>query len=295
MKNKIDVALTFDGNRWKTASITIISLLKNRGGAHYAIHCVMTPELYKNQDVQRQMKEIVAGLDKESSIDFIPFDYKNASIPYNKNMAYGGGVCYYKMDLFSLLPDVDKVIQLDDDIIVLRPLDELMKIDMGGNYMMVFAPGNAFRLSADRKKYKDMQTFNAGVVVMNLAAIRESKVHESFPKIFENKDLFFEQGLMAVAFAGKMIMHPNDKTLYNYRIHCDWAKGRDIAIIHYTGKKPWFFPVRRMTTWWKYAKLSPFYKEFRRNAIHNFFVYLLVMPIPFKRWRHKLRNRLNRV
>jgi len=241
------------------------------------------------------MKKIVAKFDKKSSIKFIEYDYKNASITYSKNMAYGGGIVYYKIDYFRLLPkSVDKVIHLDDDVIVLRPLNEIYDYDMGDNYMLIFAPGNAFRLRANRRKYKDIQTYNAGVTVQNLKAIRESKVYRTFAKVFENKDLYFEQGLLAVAFKGKILMHPSDKVLYNYRIHCDKHKGREVACIHYTGKKPWFFPVRRMFTWWKYAKLAPFYKEFRTNAIRNFFVYIMLMPLPIKRWRHGLRNKLQK-
>lgn len=275
--------------------VSIISLLKNKGDSHYAIHCIVNADFFRNLDAQKQMTEIVAGIDAESSIEFVDFDEKNASIPYNKNMAFGGGICYYKMDSYRLLPNIDRVIHLDDDTIILKPLDELADIDLGDNYMAAFAVGNAFHLSARRSAYKDICEFNAGVVALNLKLIRESKVYESFAEILKNKDLSYEQGLMSVAFKGKLAMCNDGDTTYNFRIHCDRARGKEIGIIHYTGKKPWFFPTRMSGIWWKYAKMSPFYKTFLANAIYNFFLYIFVMPIPSKSLRHKLRSKFSRV
>jgi lipopolysaccharide biosynthesis glycosyltransferase len=288
----IDVAYTFDDGRWKTAVVSIISMLANRGNCHYFVHCIVPPKLFKQKNILKQMQSAVKNIDAKSELEFVEFNYDKATVPLHHGMAYGGGICYYKQDLFQLLPDLDRVIYFDDDTVILRPLDELANIDLGDNYMLVFAPGNAFRLTSDRKKYKNMTTFNAGSVVFNLKAIRESKVYASFADIIKNKDLFFEQGLMAVAFQGKIAKYDGNKTLYNYRTHCDHnPENKEIAVIHFTGKKPWFFITRYMRIWWKYAKMSPFYTEFKANWWHDFLLYLGVMFLPTKKLRHRIRRK----
>ncbi|MCL2017656.1 MAG: hypothetical protein FWG80_02705 [Alphaproteobacteria bacterium] len=295
MKKTIDIAYNFDGTRWKTAAVSIISLLKNRGNNHYFVHCVVTKDMFENRDARKQMENIVAGIDKDSKIEFIQFDPKKASIPYDNNMAFGGGICYWKQDFFTIFPKLDRIIYLDDDTIVLTPLDELANIGLGKNYLMAFRPGQAFRGIGDSKRYGEIQQYNAGVIIMNLKAIRESKIYKTFAELLKDKNLSFEQGLLAVAFKGRLAMY-DGHTLYNYRTHADYAtRGKKIAIIHYTGKKPWFFVTRKMSAWWKYAKMSPFYKQFRSNWIYNFFLYISIMLLPSKKMRHRLRNKYSRL
>ncbi|MCL2439834.1 MAG: hypothetical protein FWD15_04985 [Alphaproteobacteria bacterium] len=294
MKKTIDIAYTIGKARWKSTAVSIISMLKNRRGYSYRIHIIAKPDLMADKDAQATMKKIVAKIDKKSSVKFITFDYKNASIKYSDDMPFGGGVCYFKLDLFRLLPNIDRVIFLDDDTIIMRPLDELATMDLGDNYLIVFKPGQAFKIMADGDKYGELVQLNAGVLVFNLKAIRESKVYKSFPKLIKDECLSFEQGLLAVAFKGHVKMFDGD-THYNYRTHADFAPGKKIGIIHYTGKKPWFFPTRKMFTWWKYAAKSPFHAEFLKNFLHNFLLYITVMLIPSKKFRHRLRGKYSKV
>lgn len=294
MKN-IDVAFCFDKNRWKSVTVAIISMLYNRGKCHYNIHCVISPNFADNTAAHKQMAAVVKKMDAKSSIEFIVFDEKKATIPFTSGMAFGGGVAYYKQDLWQLLPGVSRVISLDDDVIVRRPLDELATVDLGDNYMMRFAWGQAFRSPFGTEKYGEVMQFNAGVIVLNLAQQRKDKIYKNFAENYKDKNLSFEQGLMAVTYRGRMLAYPDDKVMYNFRVHCDKVRGRELAIIHYTGKKPWQFPVRFSGEWWRYAKMSPFYAELRANFIHNFITYLMIMPVPRRKWRHALRNRFSRV
>jgi len=296
MRKSIDVAYTFGGTRWKTAAVSIISLLKNRKGFNYRIFCIVKPEFFAKKAEQKIMSRLVAKFGKGgSTIKFIKFDYDNASVPLTEDMAFGGGVCYYKLDLFALLPKVDRIIYLDDDTIILRPLDELATLDLGDKYMMAFRPGQTFKITdADTDRYGELQPFNAGVLVLNLKSIRASRVHETFAELFKDEGLSYEQGLLSAAFKDKLAMYDGD-TLYNHRMGQDFGtRGKQIAIIHYTGKKPWFFPTRRFFTWWNYAERSPFFGEFLKSFLHNFLLYIMVMLIPSKRLRHSLRNKYSK-
>jgi len=296
VKQLIDVAYNFDNSRWKTAAVSMLSMLCNRGDCHYFIRCVVTADMFKNADAKKQMTELVAKQDPESKIEFIKFDTKIATIPYDGNMAFGGGICYWKQDFWAVFPKLDRIIYLDDDTIVLRPLDELATTHLGKNYLLAFKTGQAFKTPVGTKKYGEIIQYNAGVIVMNLAGIRKSKIYETFAEYFKDKNLSFEQGLLAVAFRGRLAMYDDACTLYNYRTHADYATGgRDIAIIHYTGKKPWSFPVRKGGVWWKYAKMSPFYTEFRKNWIYNFLLYVAVMFLPTRKMRHAIRKKYSRV
>ena len=296
MSKLIDVVYHFDAGRWKATGVSIQSLLVNRGSFHYHIYCIVPQSLFDNAEFQAEMTALVAKADPKSKINFVAFDYSKATIPLSPDMAFGGGICYWKQDLWAMLPHLDRVIALDDDTIILQPLDELATMDLGDNYLMAFNYGQAFKTPFGTEKYGKIINLNAGVLVFNLKQIRKDKIYKKFAEYFKDKNLSFEQGLMAVTFRGRMAMYDDKNTLYNYRTHADWSTGgRPIAIIHYTGKKPWSYPTRKARIWWKYAKMTPFYADFHRHFWHNYLLYLAVMLVPARKWRHALRVKYSKV
>ena len=89
---------------------------------------------------------------------------------------------WYRIFLPELRPDVDRVLYLDADVLVLDSLAELEALDLQGGYVAavtnVFQPDHAHwpaRLGLDPAQ----RYFNAGVMVMDLAAMRRDGCTEA--------------------------------------------------------------------------------------------------------------------
>ena len=84
-------------------------------------------------------------------------------------------LCWYRLYLAEYLPDVDRVLYLDTDIVALEPVDEIFNMDMGDHLAAVVNdhlaaiafPEVAKRVDIPYEKY-----FNSGVMLLNLKAIR---------------------------------------------------------------------------------------------------------------------------
>lgn len=95
---------------------------------------------------------------------------------------------YYRLCLPSLLPNIDKVLYLDGDIVVTRDLWRLYNTDLKDNYIAgVKAFGqqtwalNKSLNYAKRLGVKDLtQCINAGVLVMNLKQMRKDNLEDKF-------------------------------------------------------------------------------------------------------------------
>ena len=283
----INVAFCFDKNRYMSATVAIASLLSSSVGVniHYQIYCVVHPEFFDNyKDAQSEMIDVVQKLDNKSRITFIRFNYKNASIDYDKCQAEYGGICYYKLDLHRLLPNVDKIITLDDDMVVLRPLDGIYSQDISGNYLMVFnADGKIFHDETDKRRELDYVRLNAGVLLHNLEEIRKSSIDNKYNDLLDDKNLFYEQGLFAFAFYKKILIYDGPQS-FNHRIYFDMDKreGAEIGIIHYNYGKPWRpkselpeYIERKeyiaefekyQNTFFEYAKKTPYYEELLKQS-----------------------------
>ena len=85
---------------------------------------------------------------------------------------FTGKATWYRVLLPELLPDADRVLFLDSDLLVLAPLGELWATDLGDDWVAaaenVFQPDHRHHLGRlGLRRY-----FNAGVLLMNLAAMR---------------------------------------------------------------------------------------------------------------------------
>ena len=114
-----------------------------------------------------------------------------------------------KFDLAHLLPNINKILYLDCDILIQDDLYPLYNIDLGDNYAAVVKdmqlvechnPQNAY-LKIHHKYY-----FNSGVMLLNLSKLREDNLQQAlihYKKYGINK--FMDQDAFNVIFGEKVI------------------------------------------------------------------------------------------
>ena len=171
---------------------------------------------------------------------------------------------YYRLLAAEYLPqEVDRVLWLDADLIVRKPLDGLYGLDLEGNWAAACSYGpqmlplilrNAVSIGlSDPGSY-----FNAGVMLYDLGQCRKvdfAAARDAFFRV-ERKLLFPGQDLVNTLFDGHVRIV--DWRVWNSMIHCiagseDLAYAREhAAIVHYPGQaKPWKFYDIHFADEWK--------------------------------------------
>lgn len=114
----------------------------------------------------------------------------------------------YRLLLPSLLPDCDKCLYLDGDILVTGDMSELFDIDMEGYYV-----GGVRDIEADIciKKFDydctppDCENYiNAGLLLMNLRLMREDGIEQKFMEYAGKKLMFADQDIVNIVCHGKI-------------------------------------------------------------------------------------------
>lgn len=216
---------------------------------------------------------------------------------------------FYRLRIPSLL-DCDRCLYLDVDTIVLRDLSDLLTMDMGDAYIAgvraagYYWPPERRQLHVERLGISAFDQYvNAGVLLMNIAAMREDDIEDEFAKLlgrdFESQD----QDILNVACYGRIRLLPpryNSMTKYGNvdpsgydgefgsalrecygRIDWEEACLRP-AIVHYADRiKPWdSMAVPHVEEWWRYALALGAWLPFKEHVIHG-----LIRPSIAERYR----------
>lgn len=168
---------------------------------------------------------------------------------------------YFRLFIPEMFPELDKAIYIDSDIVVLGDLAELYGIDLCDNYIgacrdesVVDVPQLARYMEeyigVDRHEY-----INSGVLLMNLAALREKRFGEHFLELLSTyhfDSIAPDQDYINAICNGKIHYlgeewdtMPNDKK----------PELRGAKLIHYNlFSKPWCYDgVQYGDYFWEYA------------------------------------------
>ena len=164
---------------------------------------------------------------------------------------------YYRIFAASFLPEnVDRVLYLDPDLVVLKPLDQLYNMDLGEYYFAaashvgnILTKVNNLRLNTeDNAPY-----INSGVMLMNIALLRRQQDCRRVLEYIEKYKAFLllpDQDVISALYSDKILKI--DPLIYNMTdklmVHPDavdrgvnmaWV-AENTAIIHFCGRnKPW--------------------------------------------------------
>lgn len=194
---------------------------------------------------------------------------------------------YFRLMMPYLLPrKLKRILHLDVDIIVRDSLEKLYSTELSNEqYMAVCIDTTWMSLDLHRQKlfgrYDDVRYFNSGVMLWDLAKIREKYSIDDFKvaaaKI--NYDMPLpDQDLLNFMFFDKVKYISPEK--YNCfvrnRHHVDAvAEENDLCadnvILHFTGTPPWRIGKKSKLykVWWDYAKLTPGYSALLREQLER--------------------------
>lgn len=170
------VACVVEGDYLPHTAAMLHSLLAHDRSGEVHVHYLHAPGF--DQAALRKLGDWLAAQGAVVSFHEVP-DERCVGLPTE---GFTGKATWYRIFLPELLPDVDRVLFLDADVIVRDDLGELWELDLGDDHLAavtnVFPPEYADRPAAIGLRSPD-EYFNAGVLLMNLDAMRRDGCTEA--------------------------------------------------------------------------------------------------------------------
>lgn len=254
----------------KQFKTTLLSIYYNSRKGHHNVYVLQKEPLKQAKEVQQFCQQL--------EMTYYPLlvedDFQGA--PVSKR--YPEAI-YYRLLAWKYLPeDVKKILYLDADILCLNNLGPLYDLDISeylygaashANLTNVTTVINKVRL----KSYESEGYFNSGVLLMNIAQIKdEVKSEDIYQFIEENKLTLFlpDQDILNGLYGERIVAIPDE--VYNYDVRknatyevlskgkwdLDWVIEQTV-FLHFCGKdKPWYDNYK--------GRFSSVYKHYYHKA-----------------------------
>ena len=264
--NVIPIFMAVDNNYIPFLGVALKSIIDNVSQQNrYEIKVLYTSVTEENK------KKIEEYQTENVGIEFVNLSYKLQEIQeklYTRN--YFSNTTYFRLFIPELYPDYDKAVYIDSDTITLVDIARLYNTEMGDN-LIAGIPDGAVQAIPIFQDYVEKVVgvsnynnyFNAGIIVMNLKALREYKFQEKFLYMLEKIkfEVAQDQDYLNRLCKGRV-------KLLGFEWNRMPAMGEqegELNIIHYNlGCKPWYFDnVLYQEHFWKYAEKTRFYAEIR--------------------------------
>ena len=226
--------------------------------------------------------------------------------PTNTKLHYANVMTYARFLLPSMLPNLDKVIYLDCDLVVCKDLQSLWETDVN-DMAVAMAPdlwyqdkGTLSRLGIDNGKY-----LNAGVIVMNLDYWRKHDVQNRLLAYIIDKGnelIYNDQDALNVILNDerRQLSARYNVTQYYFHRNLEYNLAElrdeiqesrlDPIIFHYLGPtKPWslgcYLPGKVLFK--KYQKASGWRHFTIQKYVFKRIIYTLIPQMKKKAWENK--------
>ena len=236
---------------------------------HFLPLCLVAiTSILKNTDIDNQLSIVVMYSDllaydlesiralrniREFDLQLIYIDPK----PFAKYpVAWTSTEAWYRCKLAELLPNLDRILYLDTDIIVRRDLSDLFNTDLQGAMMGAIEDVSDSKVNMHKIKISDFY-FNSGVLLLDLVQCRKQKLFDNIIQYLKHNTPFQadQSTLNKIADGKKFRLSPT----YNYmnvwwrENNCQYDESYqklydncDPHIVHFTGLKPTSAKCRNM-------------------------------------------------
>lgn len=256
----IPLAIAFTPNYFVQAATTLRSVLDASPDGQFRVVCMLTEEI--PQRMQDELMRLGGG---RLALEYIPMKGRLQGVYIDPRYTEAASL---RLLLPELIPELDKILYLDCDIIVRQNLAKLWnETDLGDNYLAavyeaaIEGQAERFRaLGCDPAKY-----FNSGFLLMNLAQMRSEKVSERLLEACRVPYLEFpDQDALNQVCQGRVLplspLYNSIRTFFIPQYKPDfvrqygeglWEQVQKEATIHYTGGKPWDLFTVQFCAWWR--------------------------------------------
>lgn len=273
---KIPVAFSTDDNFLIPAYVSIGSMLKNADQSNFFDIIILC-----SKTLSENSREYLKSLQEKYSNCLVRFlSLSDDNFP---NSGYKEGITVasmFRLMLASLLPEYDKCLYLDTDILVLGDITQLYEYDIRDTYIGAVRDSGVQYFYTDWIDYAQKLGiasmrgyFNSGILVMNLERIRKDDVEKQFLQAVNKAFLYKDQDILNICCENHVCYLPLKYNVFR-RFFCRMELLEDSSfshkeiveaseqtvILHFAeGLKPWDnLNGNGAWLWWEYAqKLLP--------------------------------------
>ena len=274
MAEDIQVAMATDRNYLDYALVTAASLLAQHPGGGITLH-LLHEELDESDFVRFEALRRIDGF------RLVPRKIERGFFQGWPELRWSTSA-YYRLILPSLLPDLEKILYLDCDLLVLDDIAELWNTELGGRS----CAAAAVRVAPEHQKKIGLPAeavyFNSGVMLFNLRKMAHENHEKRFIRLFDElggRIKYPDQDILNLAYWNDYVKlsqrwnlvtsvyrNPPTPALYSEAEVVEALRRPGIA--HFTGThKPWRLGK---TTHHPYARYFRAYAE------------LAGLPLPFR-------------
>lgn len=281
--NIVPVAFAFDHNLNYPACVCISSLLmSSKEDTFYDLFILHSQQEYIDTD----------ALDKiPAHFPNCRIQYRSVGIEFNRAFEIRGitVAAYYRLLIPDLIPEYDKIIYSDIDVIFRMDLSELYAQDLSFYYLAAtYDWGMLF--NEDGRKYIDSveglrsgDYIQSGFLLLNSKKIREDGLVSQFKKQAAKNYKFQDQDILNIVCGHCKCVLPLRYNMTDYAFYYimnnpeyfeqmypkkELLEAVKNGNIHYNGHKPWKKYSVNFDIWWEYYRKSPFFNE---HFYFNFF------------------------
>lgn len=278
MKQLVPVVFATDDNFAPCCSVAIASLIANRDPERsYAIH-VLYDDL--SQEHRDRLGSMAAENVTVECVSIKPFvDEKALYITKRYTRAI-----YFRFYAADALPQYDKLVYLDSDLVLFGDVGELFDTDMEGNWLCGVVN---YKSTGDEKRSKEEylagtlgitpeEYINSGVLLMNLKAFRQEKLGQRCVQFLqEHTELrWMDQDALNAVCKGRIGYLDIVWNKNQYYYEDEREDGLDVSgtkLLHYLNRdKPWLVDFRAAhIPFYQYAILTPYAAELREVFLDN--------------------------
>jgi lipopolysaccharide biosynthesis glycosyltransferase len=282
-QNVIPIVFAFDNNLVMPATICISSLMMNaKEDTFYDIFILHSEKENLNT----------------TELDRIPQYFPNCRIQYrqvdgtfDKSFEIRGITtpAYYRLLIPELIPEYDKILYSDVDVVFRSDLSDIYNIPLGECYFA--GVRSLYHMFNDTIKYCNEVSLNprnviySGNLIINSKKILEDDIIPEFKKHIHKKYKYQDMDIINIVckdricylppfycwtnFINKLAVEDID-SISDVFSKDDVEYAKQYGIVHYNGQKPWKGYCVNFDIWWEYYRKSPIYdNKFYFNFFYN--------------------------
>ena len=217
-------------------------------------------------------ERLLATVDGRAELSFIHMRERIAPIADRLALrSYYSSATYFRLYISELFPEYDKALYLDCDIVLNGDVTALYDVPLG-DALVAAVPEDVMRRIDVFGRYVEAVMdiprevfFNAGVLVMNLAAFRRESILDRFLALLSIRRFTVTQDedYLNVLCYGKTVLLSDT---WNTSPLAEEGEVEGVpALVHYKlDRKPWHYDgVQFGEYFWQYADATPFAEELR--------------------------------
>lgn len=274
--NTIPIVFAFDEKLIFPFDVCLCSLLMSaKQDTYYDIFIIHSRQV----NLDHKELDIISSYYPNFHIQFIDIDDSFQSAYEIRGITQA---TYYRLLIPELIPNYNKVIYADADILFRMDLEEAYGIDINDYYLAATYDvgmnlnNDGIRYLQSNSSLKDSKYFQAGFCIFNIKKMREDGLVSRFKALAQKKFKFQDQDILNIACKNSILPLPPKYNMTTYSFEFATIHQEELASlyptndieeacsccnIHYNGNKPWQQYSLNFDIWWEVYRKSPIYNS----------------------------------